>query len=84
MNLARIRILFGISIFAGLLFCGWWTFREVSSGIDSESSAREAMREWAIPIVVYVLMLILMASAIVYEIRGARRLRASKDAGTSP
>lgn len=81
MTLARIRVVFGILIFVGLLFCGWWTFREVSTGIDSANAAREKLREWAIPGVVYVLILILMGAAIGYEIRVVQRSRVSEDAG---
>lgn len=89
MMLVRIRILIGLSIFAGLLFCGWWTYQEVSERISGEAALaekrngagedesnqlqKEALREWTWPLVVYLIMLALVAAATVDEIRRSRR-----------
>jgi hypothetical protein len=88
MFLLSSRILIGVFIFVGLLFCGWWTFRVVVEGIEGELATlaatepgdlsevsrelkEEALREWSMPIVVYIIMLLLVAFATADECRRA-------------
>lgn len=95
MTLILVRISVGISIFLGLLFCGWWTFTMVVEGLSGRGGAQveggpgglpdlsgqvgdELVSEWALPVVVYSLILVLVGAAIAEEVRRLAQYRASR------